>query len=44
MTPGSFTYRVTLFEGESEMATAERTFAANDDSPVAGGPSPDTDS
>jgi hypothetical protein len=44
MTPGNFTYRVRLLDGESEMAVAERTFSANDGSPVTGDPSPDTDS
>jgi VWFA-related protein len=41
MTPGSFTYRVRLLDGESEMALAERTFAANHAPP---GTAPDTDS
>jgi hypothetical protein len=30
MTPGSFTYRVRLLDGDEEMAVSERTFLANE--------------
>lgn len=35
MTPGSFTYRVRLLDGDEEIAMAERTFLANDSNPSA---------
>jgi hypothetical protein len=44
MTPGSFTYRVRLLDGEEEKAVAERTFLASDATPSSVTPAPDTDS
>ena len=40
MTPGSFTYRVRLLDGEEEVAVSERTFLANGATPSSRTPAP----